>query len=68
MGRKAKFGTDVVKKGPGRKAKKQKDPAFPKHLTGMHGAAWTTIFNHLVSGFSKIYASEVFVSKCPYLC
>jgi len=35
MGRKAKFGQEVQKKGPGRKAKKQKDPLFPKHLTGL---------------------------------
>ncbi|XP_030767438.1 25S rRNA (cytosine-C(5))-methyltransferase nop2 [Sitophilus oryzae] len=33
MGRKAKFNEGViVKKGPGRKAKKQKDPIFPKEL------------------------------------
>ncbi|KAG5896510.1 hypothetical protein JTB14_020484 [Gonioctena quinquepunctata] len=33
MGRKAKFDEGViVKKGPGRKAKKQKDPKFPKAL------------------------------------
>lgn len=30
MGRKAKFDGKVVPKGPGRKAKKQKDPTFPK--------------------------------------
>lgn len=36
MGRKAKFNEGViVKKGPGKKAKKQKDPVFPKKLTGM---------------------------------
>ncbi|KAJ8911448.1 hypothetical protein NQ315_013810 [Exocentrus adspersus] len=34
MGRKAKFSDGVVvKKGPGKKAKKQKDPVFPKQLT-----------------------------------
>ncbi|XP_059478178.1 uncharacterized protein LOC132198262 [Neocloeon triangulifer] len=33
MGRKAKFGEEKQKKGPGRKAKKQGDPSFPKHLT-----------------------------------
>ncbi|XP_050304547.1 uncharacterized protein LOC126742060 [Anthonomus grandis grandis] len=34
MGRKAKFDEGVVvKKGPGKKAKKQKDPLFPKSLT-----------------------------------
>ncbi|PSN41811.1 hypothetical protein C0J52_07842 [Blattella germanica] len=34
MGRKAKFTEgNVVKKGPGRKAKKQGEPIFPKHLT-----------------------------------
>nr|CAD7459553.1 unnamed protein product [Timema tahoe] len=33
MGRKAKFSSDVkVKKGPGRKARKQKDPVIPKSL------------------------------------
>lgn len=33
MGRKAKFEEGViVKKGPGRKSKKQKDPIFPKQL------------------------------------
>ncbi|XP_065338250.1 uncharacterized protein LOC135938513 isoform X2 [Cloeon dipterum] len=32
MGRKAKFGEEKQKKGPGRKAKKQGDPSFPKHL------------------------------------
>ncbi|XP_018576818.1 25S rRNA (cytosine-C(5))-methyltransferase nop2 [Anoplophora glabripennis] len=33
MGRKAKFNDGVlVKKGPGKKAKKQKDPVFPKNL------------------------------------
>lgn len=33
MGRKAKFGDETpVKKGPGRKAKKQKDPIFSKTL------------------------------------
>ncbi|XP_071445971.1 uncharacterized protein [Hetaerina americana] len=31
MGRKAGF-TEKVKKGPGRKSKKQKDPVFPEHL------------------------------------
>ncbi|XP_046391120.1 25S rRNA (cytosine-C(5))-methyltransferase nop2 [Ischnura elegans] len=31
MGRKAGF-SEKVKKGPGRKSKKQKDPVFPKHL------------------------------------
>uniref|UniRef100_A0A1Y1N3Y3 SAM-dependent MTase RsmB/NOP-type domain-containing protein n=1 Tax=Photinus pyralis TaxID=7054 RepID=A0A1Y1N3Y3_PHOPY len=30
MGRKAKFTEEKTKKGPGRKAKKQKDPKFPK--------------------------------------
>lgn len=36
MGRKAKFNEGiVVKKGPGKKAKKQKDPIFPKKLIGM---------------------------------
>lgn len=35
MGRKAKFSAGTkVKKGPGRKAKKQKDPAVPSHLIG----------------------------------
>jgi hypothetical protein len=34
MGRKAKYGEDKEKKGPGRKARKQKDPIFPKHLLG----------------------------------
>ncbi|KAF5295368.1 hypothetical protein FQR65_LT01560 [Abscondita terminalis] len=33
MGRKAKFNEDQTKRGPGRKAKKQKDPIFPKALT-----------------------------------
>jgi ribosomal RNA methyltransferase Nop2 len=33
MGRKAKFNDGVlVKRGPGRKTKKQKDPVFPKSL------------------------------------
>ena len=33
MGRKAKFNEGVVvKRGPGKKAKKQKDPSFPKAL------------------------------------
>lgn len=33
MGRKAKYTEGVlVKKGPGKKAKKQKDPVFPKAL------------------------------------
>ena len=35
MGRKAKFTEgNKVKKGPGRKAKKQGEPVIPKHLTG----------------------------------
>lgn len=35
MGRKAKYNDpDRPKTGPGRKAKKQKDPIFPKHLFG----------------------------------
>lgn len=35
MGRKAKFDEGVVvKRGPGRKTKKQKDPVFPKSLLG----------------------------------
>lgn len=35
MGRKAKFNEGVlVKKGPGKKTKKQKDPTFPKALIG----------------------------------
>lgn len=35
MGRKAKFTEETqVKKGPGKKAKKQKDPVFPKTLVG----------------------------------
>lgn len=35
MGRKAKFEDGViVKRGPGRKAKKQSDPVFPKALKG----------------------------------
>lgn len=35
MGRKAKFDDETpVKKGPGRKAKKQKDPIFSKTLLG----------------------------------
>lgn len=35
MGRKAKFTEGVVvKKGPGRKSKKQKDPTFSKALIG----------------------------------
>lgn len=35
MGRKAKFLEETqVKKGPGKKAKKQKDPVFPKSLKG----------------------------------
>lgn len=36
MGRKAKFteGTQV-RKGPGKKFKKQKDPTFPKELQSM---------------------------------
>ncbi|KAK7868440.1 hypothetical protein R5R35_011197 [Gryllus longicercus] len=33
MGRKGKFQDQAVK-GPGRKAKKQKDPVFPEHLKG----------------------------------
>ncbi|KAK4875958.1 hypothetical protein RN001_012380 [Aquatica leii] len=33
MGRKAKFNETQTKRGPGRKAKKQKDPIFPKTLT-----------------------------------
>ncbi|XP_066152006.1 probable 28S rRNA (cytosine-C(5))-methyltransferase [Euwallacea fornicatus] len=34
MGRKAKFTEEVLeKRGPGKKAKKQKDPTFPKSLT-----------------------------------
>lgn len=33
MGRKAKFDeTKVIKKGPGRKARKQPDPVFKKEL------------------------------------
>lgn len=34
MGRKAKFDKEgqVVKRGPGKKTKKQKDPVFPKSL------------------------------------
>lgn len=37
MGRKAKFGEETpVKKGPGRKAKKQKDPIFSKTLGKFH--------------------------------
>lgn len=36
MGRKAKYIEKAqVKKGPGRKAKKQKDPVFAKNITGM---------------------------------
>lgn len=36
MGRKAKFNEGVlVKKGPGKKAKKQKDPVLPKSLKGI---------------------------------
>lgn len=34
MGRKAKFDEAVVPSGPGRKAKKQRDPKFPKELIG----------------------------------
>jgi hypothetical protein len=35
MGRKAKFAVGTkVKKGPGRKAKKQGEPEIPTHLTG----------------------------------
>ncbi|XP_043281500.1 probable 28S rRNA (cytosine(4447)-C(5))-methyltransferase [Venturia canescens] len=33
MGRKAKFNETVVPSGPGRKAKKQRDPTFPKQIT-----------------------------------
>lgn len=37
MGRKAKFDeTKKVKKGPGRKAKKQPDPVFRKELCKFH--------------------------------
>lgn len=36
MGRKAKFENGVlVKRGPGKKAKKQSDPVFPKKLKGI---------------------------------
>lgn len=34
MGRKAAFETKQIKRGPGRKSKKQKDPIFPKTLLG----------------------------------
>ena len=34
MGRKGNFGEDAVKSGPGRKAKKQKDPTFSTELIG----------------------------------
>lgn len=34
MGRKAKFNETQVPKGPGRKAKKQHDPTFPKGILG----------------------------------
>lgn len=35
MGRKAKFSNGIsLKKGPGKKAKKQKDPIFSKTLLG----------------------------------
>ncbi|KAF4525338.1 hypothetical protein B566_EDAN013194 [Ephemera danica] len=37
MGRKAKYGEEAQKKGPGRKARKQKDPIFPKHLLQKDG-------------------------------
>lgn len=37
MGRKAKYTEGgIVKKGPGRKTKKQKDPVFPKSLLGKY--------------------------------
>lgn len=36
MGRKAKFENGViVKRGPGKKTKKQSDPVFPKALKGI---------------------------------
>lgn len=34
MGRKAKFDGTVTPKGPGRKARKQKDPTFAKGIVG----------------------------------
>lgn len=34
MGRKAKFNDEVAVSGPGRKARKQKDPVFQKDQTG----------------------------------
>lgn len=34
MGRKGEF-KEKPKKGPGRKARKQKEPTLPKHLQGM---------------------------------
>lgn len=37
MGRKAKYIENTqVKKGPGKKAKKQKDPVFSKKLQGLY--------------------------------
>lgn len=61
MGRKAKFGTDVVKKGPGRKAKKQKDPNFPKHLTGI------TAFYLSCKCWCGIQILYIFSNKCHAL-
>lgn len=45
MGRKAKFDEGViVKKGPGRKSKKQKDPVFPKALGGMYSISNSALY------------------------
>lgn len=35
MGRKAKFNENQTPKGPGRKARKQSDPTFPKGVLGI---------------------------------
>lgn len=49
MGRKAKFQERQEKRGPGRKAQKQKDPKFPKALvaTGRNFANKRRLFEYI---------------------
>lgn len=57
MGRKAKFDGITVKKGPGRKAKKQKDPIFPKALQGKRSLKYLKI------SFLTIFAHDIYCCK-----
>lgn len=58
MGRKAKFDGTQVPKGPGRKARKQSDPTFPKGVLGMKKYQ---SFIRLIQNLSKVMKHEFII-------